>query len=117
MPNARIQATSLTGGSATPGLETISGGYRWRGNPDWEPGHPDFRENTSERLLAGAAAHIARRRGREDRFAAILKEHGVTDLWDVPPAAVIKAGVGVGVGEKTAKSYLAALKRRQESAL
>jgi hypothetical protein len=113
MSSARIQATNLTGSSATSRPE--GGGWQWRGYDDWYPGNPKYRENTSERLLAGAAAHMARRRGREDQFAAILAELGVTDLADAPLAAIIEAGKRVGVGEKTAKSYRTALKRRQEN--
>ena len=115
MPSARIQGTNLTGGSATS--RPSGGNWKWRGYDDWYPGNPKYTESTPERLLAGAAAHIALRRGREDRFDAILKELGVADLRNAPLAAVIEAGKRVGVGEKTAKSYLAALKRRQESAL
>ena len=114
MPNARIQGIKLTGGSATS--RPSGGNYQWRQYPDWYPGNPKYTENRPERLLAGAAAHIARRREREDKFAAILAELGVTDLRDAPDDAVREAGKRVGVGEKTAKSYRTALKRRQESA-
>ena len=107
MSSARIQGTNLTGGSVTPGYEFKL--YVYGGD---KPLHAE----KTETMLAGAAANMARRRGREDRFAVILAELGVTDLWNVPLDAVIKAGVGAGVGEKTARSYLAALKRRQESA-
>jgi hypothetical protein len=106
MSSARIQGTNLTGGSVTPGYEFKL--YVYGGD---KPLHAE----KAERLLAGAAAHIARRRGREDQFAAILTELGVTDLGNAPLAAIIEAGKRVGVGEKTAKSYLAALKRRQEN--
>ena len=108
MPNARIQGANLTGGSVTPGRQFVP--YVYNGD---KPLHAE----KADALLAGAAAHIARRKGREDKFAAILTELGVTDLEDAPLAAVIKAGVGVGVGEKTAKSYLAALKRRQQESV
>ena len=90
MSSARIQGANLTGGSVTPGRQFVP--YVYNGD---KPLHAE----KGDRQLAGAAANMARRRGREDRFAAILE-----------------AGAGAGVGEKTARSYLAALRRRQESA-
>ena len=107
MPNARIQGANLTGGSVTPGRHFKP--YVYNGD---KPLHAE----EADRHLAGAAANMARRRGREDQFAAILKELGVTDLGNAPPAAIIEAGKRVGVGEKTARSYRTALRRRQENA-
>ena len=107
MSSARIQGANLTGGSVTPGRQFVP--YVYNGD---KPLHAE----KAETMLAGAAANMARRRGREDRFAAILAELGVTDLRDAPDDAVREAGKRVGVGEKTAKSYRTALKRRQENA-
>ena len=107
MSSARIQGANLTGGSVTPGRQFVP--YVYNGD---KPLHAE----KAETMLAGAAANMARRRGREDRFAAILAELGVTDLDHVPLTAILEAGAGAGVGEKTARSYLAALRRRQESA-
>ena len=107
MSSARIQGANLTGGSVTPGRQFVPYVYN---------GDKPLRAEKGDRQLAGAAANMARRRGREDRFAAILAELGVTDLDHVPLTAILEAGAGAGVGEKTARSYLAALRRRQESA-
>lgn len=109
----RILATPLTSGQVTPGLETISGGYRYQKDPTWTPNDPRYRRDRPALLTAGSEERTARREKRIDEFAAALAELGEPDPWEATKRAVIAAGVIVGVGEKTAKSYRTALRKRQ----
>ena len=113
----RIQATPLTSGPVTPGLEAISGGYRWQGIPDWTPNDPRYREGSPgiARIAAGSGADLAAtaKRQRLDRFTEILAELGCPDPVEAPNAAVNEAGRRIGVTAKTAKAYRTALRRQR----
>ena len=99
-----IRATSLTSGSVTPDLESISGGYKYRGDSSWTPGDARFREEN--RPAPGGVANTTRKNARLERFAVILGDpDGATD------ADIREAGKAVGVGEKTAREYRKALLR------
>ena len=110
----RIQATPLTSGRVTPGLETISGGYRWRGLPGWTPNDARYREPGGDRPLAGCAERTARREARIAEFATVLAALGYPDPATASPAAVLEAGRRVGVAAKTARTYRATLKQQRE---
>ena len=105
----RIEVTASTLGQANPSQVTASKPYRWRGNPDWEPGHPAYREPAKPALTAGGAAIKNIRETRIAAFGEALRDLGYQNPRNASKAAVIEAGVRVGVGEKTARKYRAAL--------
>lgn len=108
--------TASTLGHANASHATLSKPYRWRGNPDWEPGHPAYRETTPAPFTAGGAAISSLRAERIARFGDALRDLGYPVSRTAPIAAVIEAGRRVGVGEKTARAYRAALVRQQREA-
>lgn len=109
----RFEVTASTLGHANASHATLSKPYRWRGNPDWEPGHPAYRETTPAPFTAGGAAIREIRAGRIASFGDALRDLGHPDAATAPLAAVIEAGTRVGVGERTAKRYRAALEKQQ----
>ena len=111
----RIRAIPLTSGPATPGLATISGGYHYHKDPTWVPNDVRYRETIPPSCLAGGAAVASRREQRIAQFKAALAELGYPDPATAPNTAVIKAGIQVGVGDKTARRYRTMLKQRQEA--
>ena len=110
----RIVATPLTSGPITPGLEAISGGYRYQKDPAWTPNDPRYRAGNPDRVLAGCVARTARRQERLTQFAGILSELGYHDIEHVPPAVVTIAGRRLGVAAKTARAYRTELKQQRQ---
>jgi hypothetical protein len=105
-----IRVTSSMAGSPAPGVEELSGGYRWRKIPDWEAGDPRYREDAPVIATAqgGAVARSAERAARMAEFT----QYRERDL------SVAEAGRRVGVTYKTARTYererLAARKRAKQ---
>ena len=108
-----------TMGQSTPAtVAEEAGSYHWRGNPDWYPGNPAYREvgNAANKMSAGSAGVVnaKRRQERLKEFADALAELGHPDPVQAPNPAVIKAGAQIGVGEKTAKSYRTEIKQQRQ---
>lgn len=108
----RIEVTYSTMGQSSLASAREGGGYRYQRDPDWTPNDPRYRRDRPARLTAGSEERTARRERRIDEFAAALAGLGEPDPWKAANPAVIAAGVIVGVGEKTAKSYRTALRKR-----
>lgn len=109
----RIEVTATTMGQSNPSHVAAGKYYKFRGDPDWVPNDARYRETIPAHQLAGGAERAARRERRIDAFAVALAGLGVTDPANAANTAVIAAGRIVGVGEKTAKSYRTALRKRQ----
>jgi len=108
----RIEVTYSTMGQSNPAtVAEGAGSYRYRGDPDWTPGDPRYREQARSGKPDGGPGSAGRKQKRVDDFAAALREQGY-DPWTAPKAAVIKAGRQVGVGEDTARGYRNELKLR-----
>jgi len=111
----RVTATPLTSGTIT--ARVIAASYHWRNHPDWYPGNPKYRDDRPA-PGPGGEANAGRKRGRLARFEVHLAElSGLSggDLRYAEVEHVRRAGVLVGVGEKTARTYWRDLLRREES--
>lgn len=113
MADRRLEVTYSTMGQQNPSQVTLSKPYRWQGIEDWEPGDPRFRETVPASRTLGGMARTYGREQRVARFADALAKAGHQAGQDVPLKAVIEAGASVGVGEKTARSYLSQIRKRQ----
>jgi hypothetical protein len=115
----RITVTASTIGQSSASPVTLSGGYKYRGDPDWVPGDARYREpgSPANRMAAGSggAVNTERRQERLRGFAAALADLGHPDPVQAPNPAVVEAGERIGVGEKTAKSYRTELKQQRQS--
>ena len=105
-----IKVAGSTLGAGSP-YEHLSGGYRWQGVPDWEPGDVRFRKETAPAI--SGVANSARRQKRIDQFGTILAGLSGGDPEDASPAHVRQAGEIVGVGVKTAREYRHELVKQQ----
>ena len=101
-----IRVSSSTAGNVSPlSFEHLRVNYRYGGDKPLE-------DDPVPGPNAGAAARTSHREARKARFAAILAEHGHTDLTvRIPPRVFIKAGEQVGVTAKIARKYLAELRQ------
>ena len=89
-----IRVTMSTAGSVTPGFATLSGGYRYQGDPDWTPGDPRFREDIPGQQEG--IPLVAEERSRRVAEFGRLRESGL---------GVGEAGMVIGVKRKTASTY------------
>jgi hypothetical protein len=96
-PHQGIRVSSSTAGSPGPGIEELSGGYRFRGIPGWNPSAGVHGEPPAPQAAPVQEANEGRKSGRFRRFRE-LREAGV---------GVLEAArdPGVNVQPKTARSY------------
>jgi hypothetical protein len=95
-----IRVTSTTPGRVTPGLATISGGYRYKGRAGW-PDDPACRDTP-------APAEDARARQQRIREYAARRDSGLT-----PGQAAARAGVSDRTGRDYEQHYQADLASRE----
>jgi hypothetical protein len=104
-------------GQANPYQLGADRAYKYRGDPDWVPGDPRYRDGgdlaAKAAANAGGAVGAVARRKRLLEFTAILATLGEPDPVKAPNTAVIEAGRRIGIGDKTAKGYRTALKKQR----
>jgi len=97
-----FKVTASTMGQSSPASVAGDGsrGYRWRGNEDWEPNHPDYRE---EKPSSGPAAQRSEKAARLAEFAGYLADG----------CSAQQAGRLMGLAPKTARTYARQLAEQQ----
>jgi hypothetical protein len=106
--------TYSTIGQANPAELEGRKDYRWNGDPDKSEAARTGGGDRKVRPGSAGEVNATRREKRLDEFAGALAALGYPDPWDAADAAVIEAGKRAGVGDRTAKSYHAELKRRRD---
>ena len=102
----RIEVTASTMGQYNPSHVTLSKPYRWRGNPGWEPGHPDFREDVPRATEATKANKSAEAKAERFREFTRLREQGLS---------VTAAAREVRIGSTAARQYETERKQSREA--
>ena len=102
----RIEVTASTMGQYNPSHVTLSKPYRWRGNPGWEPGHPDYREDIPRSEAAKKANKSAE--AKAERFREF------TRLREEDRLSVTAAARALGIGSTAARQYEAERKAALE---
>lgn len=92
-----IRVTSSTSGSPSPGIEELSGGYRFNGIPGWNPAAGVHGETPEPQPSACREVNEGKKAARFRRFCE-LRTAGVSVLRAAQDPAV-------NVSPKTARSY------------
>jgi hypothetical protein len=116
MPELGFRVNPLTTGSPSHKFEHLSGGYYYQKDPTWKPNDARYKETVKPPLTSGSASGGSLREGRIASFGEALRDLGYQNPRNASTAAVIEAGKRVGVGEKTARKYRAALLKQREAA-
>lgn len=84
-------------GQYNPSHVTLSKPYRWRGNTDWEPGHPAYREDIprSQGPVSRGAKSAEAKAERYRQFVKYRKDG----------LSVADAGREIRVGSSAARQY------------
>ena len=90
-----IRVNAITSGQANPSPLTLGKPYKYRGDPEWEPGDPRYAEPLQGGQLYGSSKETQARNARFAIFAAERDKN----------ICVAEAGRTAGVQPKTAWRY------------